>query len=111
MNDWVEHAYDFTGDGWPDVLTTSHAGGGKDGAVLYVNPKGESRRWDKYKVVPVLQSEETVMKDVDGDGKPELVYEAEGYMRFAKPDPPIPLGPGPSIPFRRKVPGQPTALA
>lgn len=63
MNDWVEHAYDFTGDGWPDVLTTSHAGGGKDGAVLYVNPKGESRRWDKYKVVPVVQSEETVMKE------------------------------------------------
>jgi hypothetical protein len=92
MNDWVEHAYDFTGDGWPDVLTTSHAGGGKDGAVLYVNPKGESRRWDKYKVVPVIQSEETVMKDVDGDGKPELVYEAEGYMRYAKPDPANPTG-------------------
>jgi hypothetical protein len=93
MNDWVEHAYDFTGDGWPDVLTTSHAGGGKDGAVLYVNPKGESRRWDKYKVVPVIQSEETVLKDVDGDGKPELVYVAEGYMRYAKPDPANPTGP------------------
>jgi Domain of Unknown Function (DUF1080)/FG-GAP-like repeat len=93
MNDWVEHAYDFTGDGWPDVLTTSHAGGGKDGAVLYVNPKGEARRWEKYKVVPVIQSEETVLKDVDGDGKPELVYEAEGYMRYAKPDPANPTGP------------------
>jgi Domain of Unknown Function (DUF1080)/FG-GAP-like repeat len=92
-NDWVEHAYDFTGDGWPDVLTTSHAGGGKDGAVLYVNPKGEARRWEKYKVVPVVQSEETVLKDIDGDGKPELVYEAEGYMRYAKPDPANPTGP------------------
>lgn len=92
MSDWVEHAYDFTGDGWPDVLTTSHAGGGKDGATLYVNPKGESRRWDKYKVVPVIQSEETILKDVDGDGKPELVYEAEGYMRYAKPDPANPTG-------------------
>lgn len=93
MNDWVEHAYDFTGDGWPDVLTTSHAGGGKDGAILYVNPKGEARRWEKYKVVPMVQSEETVLKDVDGDGKPELVYEAEGYMRYAKPDPANPTGP------------------
>lgn len=92
MNDWVEHAYDFTGDGWPDVLTTSHAGGGKDGAILYVNPKGESRRWDKFKVVPLIQSEETVLKDVDGDGKPELVYEAEGYMRYAKPDSANPTG-------------------
>src|SRR3982751_1213845 len=51
-DDWVQHAYDFTGDGWPDVLTTSHAGGGKVGAVLYVNPKGESRRWEKHQVVP-----------------------------------------------------------
>jgi hypothetical protein len=73
-------------------LTTSHAGGGKDGAVLYVNPKGESRRWEKFKVVPLIQSEETVLKDVDGDGKPELVYEAEGYMRYAKPDPANPTG-------------------
>ena len=111
MNDWVEHAYDFTGDGWPDVLTTSHAGGGKDGAVLYVNPKGESRRWDKYKVVPVIQSEETVMKDVDGDGKPELVYEAEGYMRYAKPDPANPTGTWIIHTVSERVPGLPTALA
>ena len=92
MDDWVEHAYDFTGDGWPDVLTTSHAGGGKDGAILYVNPKGESRRWDKFTVVTPIESEETVLADVDGDGKPELVYVAEGYMRYAKPDPANPTG-------------------
>jgi hypothetical protein len=92
MDDWVEHAYDFTGDGWPDVLTTSHAGGGKDGAILYVNPKGESRRWDKFTVVSPIDSEETVLADVDGDGKPELVYVAAGFMRYAKPDPTNPTG-------------------
>jgi len=92
MDDWVEHAYDFTGDGWPDVLTTSHAGGGKDGAILYLNPKGESRRWEKFTVVSPIDSEETVLADVDGDGKPELVYVAEGYMRYAKPDPANPKG-------------------
>lgn len=93
MDDWVEHAYDFTGDGWPDVLTTSHADGGKVGAVLYVNPAGASRRWKKYQVVSMVQSEETLLRDVDGCGKPELVYEAEGYMRYAKPDPANPTGP------------------
>lgn len=92
MEDWVEHAYDFTGDGWPDVLTTSHADGGKVGAVLYVNPRGESRRWQKFTVVAPINSEETILKDVDGDGKPELVYEADGYMRYAKPDPANPTG-------------------
>jgi hypothetical protein len=92
MEDWVEHAYDFTGDGWPDVLTTSHADGGKVGAVLYVNPKGQSRRWEKFSVAAPIDSEETILKDIDGDGKPELVYESEGYMRYAKPDPANPTG-------------------
>jgi len=91
-DDWVQHAYDLTGDGWPDVLTTSHAGGGKVGAVLYVNPKGESTRWEKYQVVPNVATEATLLRDVDGDGKPELVYGAEGFVRYAKPDPANPTG-------------------
>lgn len=92
MDDWVEHADDYTGDGWPDVLTTSHAGGGKEGAMLYINPKGESRRWQKVQVVAPIDSEATVVKDVDGDGKLELVYYGGGYMCWAKPDPANPEG-------------------
>ena len=88
---WVELAADFTGDGWPDVLTTSHSGA--TGAILYVNPKGESRRWDKYQVIPIVQTEITLLKDIDGDGKPELIYGAEGYVRYAKPDPANPAAP------------------
>ena len=88
---WVQLAADFTGDGWPDVLTTSHSGGA--GAILYVNPKGETRRWDKYKVIPSIQTEIALLQDVDGDGKPELVYGADGAVRYAKPDPANPTGP------------------
>lgn len=88
---WVQLADDFTGDGWADVLTTSHSAG--VGAYLYVNPKGESRRWDKYKVIPTIQTEITLLRDVDGDGKPELVYGAEGALRYAKPDPANPTAP------------------
>jgi len=86
---WVQHAYDFTGDGWPDVLATNFGAG----AVLFVNPKGESRRWKQYRVLPPVQSEDSLLADVDGDGKPELVYIADGYMRYAKPDPANPTGP------------------
>ena len=44
----MEFAADFTGDGWPDVITVMFGGG--PGVQLYVNPKGEGRRWDKYTV-------------------------------------------------------------
>jgi hypothetical protein len=82
-----EYAYDFNGDGWPDILT------GPPRATLYINPKGESRRWDKYEVVPRIQSEITLFKDIDGDGKPELIYAADGAVRYAKPDPADPTKP------------------
>jgi Domain of Unknown Function (DUF1080)/FG-GAP-like repeat len=94
---WMTFAGDFTGDGWPDVLTASFSNdgmpGGDVGVWLYVNPRGESRRWDKYQVISVFQSEIAVLRDVDGDGKPELVYMAEGMVRYAKPDTAHPNGP------------------
>jgi hypothetical protein len=88
---WMEFAADFTGDGWPDVITASFSG--TPGVWLYVNPKGEARRWDKYLVVPAFNSEIAVLRDVDGDRKPELVYMAENFVRYAKPDPAHPTGP------------------
>ncbi len=88
---WVVHAADFTGDGWPDILTTDHASG--SGAALYVNPKGEPRRWDRHTVVPLVQTEITLLADVDGDGRPELVYGAESFVRYASPNPARPTEP------------------
>jgi len=87
-NAMITVASDFTGDGWADVV---NFGGG--GATLYVNPKNEPRRWDSAKVVPVVNTEIVIARDIDGDGKNELVYGAEGYIRYAKPDPANPTGP------------------
>ncbi|MFL6446691.1 MAG: FG-GAP-like repeat-containing protein [Bryobacteraceae bacterium] len=84
----VTFAHDFTGDGWPDVVTISPG----QPATLYVNPKGEPRRWDKFTVVPKLLNEVAVLKDIDGDGEPEIIYGADGYLRYAKPDRANPTG-------------------
>jgi hypothetical protein len=76
-------AYDYTGDGWQDIICVNSRP-----IFLYVNPKGESRRWDRYNVVPSATSEIEVFRDIDGDGKPEILFAGpNAVMAYAKPDP------------------------
>jgi hypothetical protein len=85
----VNFAYDFTGDGWPDILMVDQRP-----IYLYVNPRGESRRWDRYNVVPQANTEIELLKDIDGDGKPEVLFGGPGgVMSYAKPDPANPTAP------------------
>jgi hypothetical protein len=85
----LQYAYDFTGDGWPDVLNSVF----QRQAILYVNPKGESRRWASYAVTDRMSCEFMLLKDVDGDGKPEFLFkDSENKFVYAKPDPANPTG-------------------
>jgi hypothetical protein len=88
-----DFAFDFTADGWPDVLA-----GENRPLFLYVNPKGENRRWAKYPAVPQANSELVLMRDLDGDGKPEVLFGTgtgtpTGTLAYAKPDPADPTKP------------------
>lgn len=77
----VQDTYDFNNDGWPDVLSSAFT------TILYINSKGEPRRWKSYNVLPdVSQSEITEFVDIDQDGRPELVYSGNGTVRYAKPN-------------------------
>jgi hypothetical protein len=83
--DMVNLSADFTGDGWPDVLSSL----GNRHMDLYVNPRGESRRWEKFSVLPTISSEIVLLRDLDKDGKPEVIFgqgAANGYA-WARPDP------------------------
>ncbi len=82
-----QYTFDFNGDGWPDILS------GTPRATIYINPKGASRRWEKFEVIPSVQTEVTLFQDIDGDGKPELIYGADGFVRYATPDPSDPTKP------------------
>ncbi|MGK6350199.1 FG-GAP repeat domain-containing protein [Parapedobacter sp. DT-150] len=85
-----QYAYDFNGDGWPDVFSAAPFG------RLYINPEGESRRWDMQAVIPGnINSEVTVFTDIDGDGRPEIVYGTSGdrILKYAKFDPADPSKP------------------
>jgi hypothetical protein len=85
----LQYAYDFTGDGWPDVLNAEFT----RAAVLYVNPKGASRRWEAFTVTDVMTCEFVLLKDIDGDGKLEFIFkDSENKYVYAKPDPAKPTG-------------------
>jgi hypothetical protein len=71
-----EHAYDVNGDGWPDILTGSFA----DSKIYwYQNPGAEGLRrgelWRQHVLIDTAlrQNEWTTLRDLDGDGVPELV--------------------------------------
>jgi Domain of Unknown Function (DUF1080)/FG-GAP-like repeat len=86
---WIQSAADFTGHGYPDIISTNY---GSLGVNLYVNPGKEHHRWEKYQVVKEVQSEVAILRDVDGTGKPAIVYMGGGQVRYAKPDPANPTG-------------------
>ncbi len=87
--DMVNFSADFNGDGWPDILASGfdEANGNNRPMDLYINPKGESRLWDHYRVLPTLSSELVLMKDIDGDGKPEMLFRAGNVYVWARFDP------------------------
>jgi hypothetical protein len=86
--DMVNFTYDFTGDGWPDILASGWDRKlGTRPIDLYVNPKGEPRRWDHTTVLPTPNSESVLMKDIDKDGKPEMIFGMASGYGWAEPNP------------------------
>jgi hypothetical protein len=81
VGNMVTHAFDWTGDGYADVLASEVRP-----MVLYVNPGQQNRRWQRFEVIPGVSAEITVSGDLDGDGVPEIVYGGGGTMNYAKVD-------------------------
>ncbi len=96
----VNFAGDFTGDGWDDVLVAESRA-----PALYVNPKGESRRWTRYAVFPAVVSESITFKDVNADGRPDAVFSGSNVVQWATADPANPTGPWKVYPV--STPGPP----
>ncbi len=93
----VNIGFDFTGDGWPDVLQMSGNAGNGTG-FLFVNPAGQSRQWPRFMTIQPVANEETVFKDITGDGRPDLIHSGMNRLRYSTFDP------------KRWDPANPTAL-
>ena len=77
-DDWMQFAGDFTGDGWADVINCSFSPANRRRLAL---------RQSEGRVAPLGQvpggarrtrPRSRVIRDIDGDGKPELIYMARG---------------------------------
>ncbi len=79
---WV---YDFTGDGWNDLVSVGLPG---SAAVLYVNPGHEkvldaTSHWQTQKVHDGIGNESPQFVNLVGDKQPELVCNHNGKFGFA----------------------------
>lgn len=103
-NSMYSFVYDFSGDGWMDILVLGrvklHA------AFWYENP-GESAAadkaalWDKHFVFERVRGESPTLIDLDGDGRPQVICHWDGCWGWIEPDPSAPRDPWRFVPLSR----------
>lgn len=87
---FLTYTDDFNGDGWPDILYVPWPG--KD-AYWHENPAGKDGHWKAHLALENVGNESPVWGDVTGDGRPELVYNIDGFLGFGAWDPKQPEKP------------------
>jgi len=93
-NFFLMFAHDFDGDGWHDILVYDLPG---EPAVVFANPGAGAGPWRRHVVLDVADGESPDLRDIDGDGRPELFVQSSGpqlggRLGFAQIDPAEPLG-------------------
>jgi len=81
---------DFNNDGWDDILVCPHPG--KDG-FWYENPKNEGGMWKRHPVSKELGNESQSFDDILGTGRKSLLFNRNGFLGFATPNPEKPYEP------------------
>ncbi len=82
-NAFCTFAEDLNGDGWTDILVVDFPG---TPTWWFENPQGKPGPWKRHTLTPVTNNESPQYRDLDGDGKRELVF-------AFSPDPQQPDGP------------------
>ncbi len=89
-DNFLTYTGDFNGDGWTDVLYVPWPG---TDASWYENPAGKEGHWKAHLALKDVGNESPMWTDINGDGRPELLYNITGYLGYATYDPARPAGP------------------
>jgi FG-GAP-like repeat len=98
---FLTYVHDFNGDSWADIIVYGLPG---EPILLYINSKS-NKMWEKHAIFDVADGESPDFKDVNGDGKPDLLVHSSdankpkeangkggGQLGFAEIDWSNPLG-------------------
>ena len=81
---FLQYSMDVNRDGWADLIVIGFPGAK---ATWYENPKGKAGHWAEREVFRSACNETPAFEDVNGDGKPELVFPYdESVMAWYEPD-------------------------
>ena len=75
---------DFNGDGWDDILICPHPG---TSGFWCENPKNTAGMWKKHPVSIELGNESQDFADILGIGRKSILFNRNGYLGFATPNP------------------------
>lgn len=98
---FLAYTHDFNGDTWDDILVYGLPG---EPANLFINPAGKGGDWEKHAIFDVADNESPDLKDINGDGKPELLVHSRGQLGYAKIDWANPTGKARFRPITPKSP-------
>ena len=82
--DMVNFTYDFTGDGWPDILA-SELGSAARGRSICTSTRRANHAAGITRRAADARTELVLMRDLDGDGKPEMIFGGGGAYAGRSP--------------------------
>ncbi|NCO40728.1 MAG: cysteine protease [Armatimonadetes bacterium CG_4_10_14_3_um_filter_66_18] len=75
---------DFNGDGWADIFYAPFPG---EAGFWYENPADKEAAWKQHAAFEPVDNESPMMGDLNGDGRPDLIFNANGCLGYATYDP------------------------
>lgn len=83
-NSLYSFVYDFSGDGWADVLVVGRVH--LHQAYWYENPRGKGGHWTRHFVFERVHAESPAFADIDRDSQPEIICIWNKQWGLVKPD-------------------------